>query len=53
MAKKLVMLYLDIEQAERIKKLSVKTSIPQAVYMRETIDLVLMKHEKEMRERQA
>ena len=39
-------LYLDVEQVERLKKLSVKTKVPQAVYIREAIDLVLNKYTK-------
>ena len=53
MGKKLTTLYVEVEQEERLKKLSVMTRIPKAVYTREAIDLVLKKHEAEMRERQA
>ena len=53
MAKKLTTLYLDVEQEEKLKKLSVTTRVPKAVYTREAINLVLKKHEEEMRERQA
>jgi hypothetical protein len=42
-------LYLNIEQVERLKKLSAKTKVPQAVYIREGIDLVLKKHSKKKR----
>jgi hypothetical protein len=37
---------LDIEQIERLKKLSAQTRVPQAVYIREGIDFVLNKHSK-------
>ena len=52
MAKKLTTLYLDVEQEEKLKTLSVITRVPKAVYTREAINLVLKKHEEEMRERQ-
>ena len=35
MAKKLTTLYLDVEQEEKLKKLSVTTRVPKAVYTRE------------------
>ena len=41
--------YLDIEQVERLKKLSEKTRVPQAVYIREGLDLVMNKHEKQLK----
>ena len=53
MAKKLTTLYVEVEQEERLKKLSVMTRVPKAVYTREAIALVLKKHEGEMREGQA
>ena len=47
MAKKaLRSVYLDVDQVERLKKLSEKTRVPQAVYIREGLDLVMSKHEK-------
>ena len=52
MAKKLTTLYLEVKQEERLKKLSAMTRVPRAVYTREAVDLVLKKHEKEMKERQ-
>ena len=36
------------EQLEMLKKLSAKTGIPRAVYIREGIDIVLEKHKKEL-----
>ena len=48
MSKVLRSIYLDKEQAEKIKKLSEETRIPQAVYVREGLDLILKKYEKEL-----
>jgi len=45
--------YLDIEQVERLKKLSTKTRVPQAVYIREGLDLVVSKHEKRLKKSKA
>jgi len=53
MAKKLTTLYLDVELIERLNKLSAKTRVPRAVYIRDAIDLVLKKYEKAIREGQA
>jgi predicted DNA-binding protein len=39
--------YFDIEPIERLKKLSAITRVPQAVYIREGIDFVLNKGEKD------
>ncbi len=44
-------IYLDIEQVERIKKLSAQTRVSQAVYIREGIDLVLNKHSEKRRKK--
>ena len=38
-------IYLDIAQVEKIKRLSEKTKVPQAVYVREGLDLLLRKYE--------
>ena len=46
MTKILRSIYFDKKQVERLIALSNKTRIPQAVLMREGIDLVLKKHEK-------
>ena len=43
MAKKLVSIFLDKEQIERLDKLSAKTRVPKAVYAREGIDLATVK----------
>jgi len=46
-------IYLDIEQVERIKELSAQTRVPQAVYIREGIDLVLNRYFKKKGRRKA
>jgi predicted DNA-binding protein len=38
-------IYLDITQVEKIKRLSERTKVPQAVYVREGLDLLLRKYE--------
>lgn len=38
-------IYLDITQVEKIKRLSEITKVPQAVYVREGLDLILHKYE--------
>jgi len=53
MAKKLTTLYLDLELIERLNKLSAETRVPRAVYIRDAIDLVLKKYEKEALKGQA
>ena len=40
-------IYLDITQVERIKKLSEKTKVPQAVYVREGLEIILRKYEEQ------
>ena len=40
-------IYLDITQVERIKKLSEITKVPQAVYVREGLELILRKYEEQ------
>jgi predicted DNA-binding protein len=42
-------IYLENEQVERLMKLSAKTKIPQAVFIREGLDLMLAKYEKEIK----
>ena len=39
-------MYFDVEQLEKLKKLSEKTRVPQSVYIRDGLDLVLKMHEK-------
>jgi len=41
--------YLDLQQVERLKLLSEKTRVPQAVYLREGLDLVMNKYEKKIK----
>lgn len=41
-------IYLDITQIEKIKKLSEITKVPQAVYVREGLDLILRKYEEQI-----
>lgn len=40
-------IYLDIEQVEKIKRLSERTKVPQAAYVREGLDLLLRKYEEQ------
>ena len=49
MAKKLVSIYPEKEQLKRLDKLSAKTKIPKAKYVREGVDLLLQKYEKELK----
>jgi predicted DNA-binding protein len=41
-------IYLDIAQVEKIKELSERTNVPQAVYVREGLDLLLRKYERQI-----
>jgi len=41
-------IYLDIAQVEKIKELSERTKVPQAVYVREGLDLLLRKYEEKI-----
>jgi hypothetical protein len=47
MTKLLRSVYLDEEQVESLIALSKKTRVPQAVLVREGVDLMLKKHEKQ------
>jgi predicted DNA-binding protein len=49
MTKLLRSVYLDEEQVERLMRLSKITRVPQAAYIREAIDIVLVKHEKRLK----
>ena len=40
--------YIDIEQLERLEKLSTRTRVPKAAYIREALGLVLDKYEKQL-----
>ena len=42
-------IYLENEQVERLMKLSAKTKIPQAVFIREGLDLMLAKYDNEIK----
>lgn len=44
--KKAMTIYLDLEQAEALKKLSDRTRVPQQAYLREGVDRVLAKYAK-------
>ena len=44
MAKILSSIYLELPQIERLDKLSAKTGVAKAVYIREGIDLLLQKY---------
>ena len=46
MAKKLVSVFIEKEQEVRLNKLSAKTRLPKAAYVREGIDLALKRYEK-------
>jgi hypothetical protein len=48
MTKLLRSVYLDEEQVESLIALSKKTRVPQAVLVREGVDLMLKKHEKQL-----
>ena len=41
-------IYLDITQVEKIKKLSERTKVPQAVYVREGLDFILHKYKEQI-----
>lgn len=51
MRKILKVLYFDKKQLERLARLSAKTRVPQAVYVREGLNLVLKKYEANLRGR--
>jgi hypothetical protein len=37
-------IYIEVEQLEKLKALSQRTKVPQAVYIREALDLILQKY---------
>ena len=51
MKKVLSTIYLDKEQLARLNKLSEITRVPKAAYIREGIDIVLKKYEKQLKRR--
>ena len=44
-----VLTALDIEQYEKLKRLSANTRVPMSVYLREAVDDLLKKYRKELR----
>jgi hypothetical protein len=51
MAKKLISVYIDEKQIERLAKLSTKTRVPRSVYIRDGLDFILEKAEKQLKGR--
>jgi hypothetical protein len=47
--KRQVIAYLEPEQADELKSLSDRTRVPQQVYLREGVDMVLAKYRKAKR----
>ena len=43
--------FLDKKQLERLNRLSAVTRVPKAVYIRDGLDLVLNKHEREIKKK--
>ena len=43
--------FLDKKQLERLNRLSAVTRVPKAVYIRDGLELVLNKHEREMKKK--
>lgn len=43
--------FLDKKQLEKLNRLSATTRVPMAVYIRDGLDLVLNKHEREMKKK--
>ena len=42
-------IYVELDQIKKLKKLSEKTKVPQAEYIREGLDLVLRKYQKQLK----
>jgi predicted DNA-binding protein len=51
MRKVLITIYMDKEQLARLNILSAITRVPKAAYIREGIDIVLKKYEKQLKGR--
>jgi hypothetical protein len=51
MAKKLISVYIDEKQIERLARLSAKTRVPRAVYIRDGLEFILDKSEKKLKGR--
>ena len=49
MAKKLISVHMEQEQIERLAKLSAKTRVPKSVYIRDGVDFILDKCEKQLK----
>ena len=49
LVKEYLSLYLDPPQAATLRQLSARTRVPQQVYLREGLDLVLRKYRKGLR----
>lgn len=41
-------IFLDVEQHKKLSKLSDKTRVPMQAYLREAVDLLLKKYQREM-----
>ncbi len=42
-------IYIEDEQMEALKKLSEKTKVPQSVYVREALDMLLEKYSQQLK----
>jgi predicted DNA-binding protein len=51
MERKLISFYIDLEQAERLNKLSKKTKVSGAMYIRKGLAIVLKKHENQLKDK--
>jgi len=49
MVKKLISVYIDEKQIERLAKLSAKTRVPRSVYIRDGLEFILDKFEKQLK----
>jgi predicted DNA-binding protein len=45
-------IYIEIQQLEKLDSLSAKTKVPKATYIREALELVLEKYERQMKSTQ-
>ena len=51
MAKKLISVYIDEKQIQRLARLSAKTGAPRSVYIRDGLEFILDKSEKQLKGR--
>ncbi len=51
MVKKLISVYIDEKQIERLAQLSAKTRVPRSVYIRDGLEFILDKFEKQLKGR--